>query len=199
MDYKIFDSFKNKYTFFIVFNNANPVNFNLKDLTGAGRLDVCCRTINSSFLLSNNFRRNVIFLAYFKKINKALIIDGSKAKGINPDERSTAGFIRAIFDEKKFPGSTIINISFVELISQLSKRRFSIYVLHEKGEIHNIENISKSFFDSSIFIIGDNNGFTEKQLFILDSISKISIGYQSYLTSTVITIINFYYDLLFSE
>jgi tRNA (pseudouridine54-N1)-methyltransferase len=68
--------------------------FNLSDLPGsAGRLDLLCRCITSSFLISHGLRRDTeLYLVLQDQLTLRLV--GSRLRHLNPDERSTAALVQ---------------------------------------------------------------------------------------------------------
>lgn len=87
-------------TFIIKANKAHTRgDFSLKDLPGtSGRIDLLCRALNSAFLLSRGFRKDVkvwVNLNGSPDPPKTIRFEGSeiKPKIINPDERSLARII----------------------------------------------------------------------------------------------------------
>lgn len=180
-------------TYLLIFNNAKPTsNLSLDNLTGQGRLDVCCRTITTAFFLSNNFRKNVTYIAYFKTIEHAIIISGAKVKGINPDERSTAGFIRAVMRNRNIPGVKLVE---TQLLSLLEKSK-NVRVLHPSGEKIGLNNVKLIQNTPITFIIGDNKGILEPEFELLSNFTRLSLGEKQYLSSNVITILNYLIDHL---
>ncbi|MDY7081623.1 MAG: tRNA (pseudouridine(54)-N(1))-methyltransferase TrmY, partial [Halobacteria archaeon] len=77
---------------FVVLGHTAPTepDFTLNDLPGsAGRLDVLCRCVNSSFFLSHSLREDVrLYLVLQGEIT--LRFEGRELQHLNPDERSTA-------------------------------------------------------------------------------------------------------------
>jgi len=81
---------------FLILGHSAPIDpgFHLNDLPGgAGRLDVLCRAVGASLLVSHGIRSDVEILLLLR--NEVRIrIDGARVKRLNPDERSTAALIR---------------------------------------------------------------------------------------------------------
>jgi len=182
----------NQITYLIIFNRARPSpNLNLNNLTGSGRLDVCCRAITTTFFLSNEFRNNVTFIGFFNAIEKAIIIDGKKVRGVNPDERSTAGFIRSLMSKKRLRGARVTQKKLNAILNSLKNP----IVLQEEGNLIEMSNFSNKIKLPISFILGDDQGLetTEFQN-LLNDYPHVSIGSKKYLTSTVISILNYMVD-----
>jgi len=81
---------------FLILGHCAPIepDFHLNDLPGgAGRLDVLCRAVGASLLVSHGIRTDVETILLLR--NQVRIrIDGRHVKRLNPDERSTAALIR---------------------------------------------------------------------------------------------------------
>jgi len=81
---------------FLILGHSAPIepDFHLNDLPGgAGRLDVLCRAVGASLLVSHGIRTDVQTILLLR--NQVRIrIDGRHVKRLNPDERSTAALIR---------------------------------------------------------------------------------------------------------
>ncbi|USS40108.1 tRNA (pseudouridine(54)-N(1))-methyltransferase TrmY [Thermococcus aggregans] len=195
-------------TFIIKANKAHTrADFSLKDLPGtSGRIDLLCRSLNSAFLLSHGFRKNV---RVWLNLNgppdppKTIRFEGSeiKPKTINPDEMSLVKIIvkalragESIKDPAKehplLPGVYVSNLRFEDVVRRTLKNS-TLYYLHEEGKP--IEKIN--FKGNVAFILGDHEGLTEEDEKLLEGIAeKVSVGKKSYLTSHVIAYVNIFLD-----
>ncbi len=143
--------------------------FSLNDLTGStGRLDVLLRCINSSFMLSNDIRRDIeLYLVLQGEPDppKTILLKGSELKYLNPDERATAALIRNalmvknINEEwtKSTPGIMVAGLDFPELLKQLEGRR--IVYLKEEGSSLSKANLSQD----DIFVLGGKDDISEAE------------------------------------
>ncbi|UCG00478.1 MAG: hypothetical protein JSW11_12685 [Candidatus Heimdallarchaeota archaeon] len=156
----------------------------LNSLTGYGRLDVLCRCINAAFFLSNDFRKDVIFIIYFQINNKILEIWGEEVRGINPDERAIAGVLKHVFNGHSYPGIKFYSSSLEQC---LKKQKF--VVIDRMGE-QSLNLLNE--FDS--FLLGDQLGFQEEIYQYFSKFPKFSLGSTEYLTSQTITILNYLLD-----
>jgi tRNA (pseudouridine54-N1)-methyltransferase len=80
--------------FLIVGHDAPTTpDFSLKDLPGAGRLDVLCRYVTAAFVLSHDIRTDVrVRLVLDDTVT--VRFEGSDLRRLNPDERSPAALVR---------------------------------------------------------------------------------------------------------
>lgn len=198
--------------FIINANHAHTkADFSLKDLPGtSGRIDLLCRSINSAFLLSHGFRKNVrVWLNLNGPPNppKTIRFEGSeiRPKTINPDERSIAKLIiKALKADEEIeepskeyqvlPGIYISNLTFeFEDVVRKTIKIAKLYYLHEEGKP-----ITEVNFKGNVaFVLGDHIGLTKEDEAFLESIAeKVSIGRKSYLTSHVIAYVNIFLDNL---
>ena len=197
-------------TFIIKANKAHTrADFSLKDLPGtSGRIDLLCRALNSAFLLSRGFRKDV---RVWVNLNgppdppKTIRFEGSeiKPKTINPDEMSLAKIIvkalrvgESVKDPAKehpvLPGIYVSNLRFEDVVRRTLKNS-ALYYLHENGKP-----IEKTNFKGNVaFILGDHEGLTKEDEKFLDGIAeKVSVGKRIYLTSHVIAYVNIFLDKL---
>jgi len=197
-------------TFIIKANKVHTrADFSLKDLPGtSGRIDLLCRSLNSAFLLSHGFRKNV---RVWLNLNgppdppKTIRFEGSeiKPKTINPDEISLAKIIikalkvgEGIKEPAKeysvLPGVYVSNLRFEDIIRRTIKNS-ALYYLHEEGKP--IERIN--FKGNVAFVLGDHEGLAREDEAFLEGIAeKVSVGKKSYLTSHVIAYVNIFLDNL---
>lgn len=195
-------------TFIIKANKAHTrADFSLKDLPGtSGRIDLLCRSLNSAFLLSHGFRKNV---RVWLNLNgppdppKTIRFEGSeiKPKTINPDEISLAKIIikalkvgEGIKEPAKeypvLPGVYVSNLRFEDIIRRTIKNS-ALYYLHEEGKP--IERVN--FKGNVAFVLGDHEGLAREDEAFLEGIAeKVSVGRKSYLTSHVIAYVNIFLD-----
>ena len=72
--------------------------FSLNDMPGgAGRIDVLCRCVNSSFFLSHDLRRDAeCYLVLLGEPDppKTVLFRGNSLRYLNPDERSAGSLIK---------------------------------------------------------------------------------------------------------
>ncbi len=127
---------------FVVLGHEVPLtgDFSLDDLTGAGRVDVLCRCVNSAFCLSHAIREDArVWLVVQDEFT--VRFEGSDLRNLNPDERSTAALIRGALDEKdgaigrmeaeSSPGVSIFRRGLAGVLDELDG---TMLALHEEGE-----------------------------------------------------------------
>ncbi|WP_297093024.1 tRNA (pseudouridine(54)-N(1))-methyltransferase TrmY [Thermococcus sp.] len=197
-------------TFIVKANKAHTApDFNLRDLPGtSGRIDLLCRALNSAFLLSHGFRKNVrVWLSLYGPPDppKAIRFEGSeiKPKTLNPDELSTAKLIiRALKASKGLkepskevqvlPGIYVSNMTFEDIVRRTLKGS-ALYYLHEEGK----PITGERFPQNVAFVLGDHEGLREEdEAFLAGIAQKISVGKKSYLASHVIAYVNIFLDSL---
>ncbi|MCS7093718.1 MAG: tRNA (pseudouridine(54)-N(1))-methyltransferase TrmY [Candidatus Aenigmarchaeota archaeon] len=186
---------------FILFSRGVTSDFNINDLPGAGRMDLVARCVSTGIFLSYSLRPDVKFHVVLNgPPNPPLTITffTNELKNVSPDERNIASHIKiAIKNSGKKnpsePGIYVEKISFEELVrKKVEECRNSVFYLHKEGEdIKNFE-IGKDF----VAILGDNKGLPEKEEIFLErlGVKKISLGKIEYLSSQVVTIINYEVD-----
>ena len=174
-----------KRIFIIISNTVDTSKkLSLNSLTGYGRLDVICRCISNTFFMSNNFRKNVVLYVFFSNNNMILKINGETVKGINPDERAIAGVLKRIFQKLPYPGIDYFSGSLNELIEQHKPVMLDRHGKQHEGKI--------SKFQS--FLIGDQLGYPSNHDDLMKNLEKISLGSMEYLSSQIISILNYLLD-----
>lgn len=165
-------------------DTSKPLSLN--SLTGYGRLDVICRCISAAFFLSNNFRKNVCMEIFFRMNEQILEIQGEQVRGINPDERAVAGVLKRVFSGKSFPGIRLYSGSLQQFLNKNQP------LLIDANGTNSLELIK----DHPFFLIGDQLGFLNEDEHLLNGFKKISLGSNVYLSSQVITILNYHLDTM---
>ncbi|NJE76096.1 tRNA (pseudouridine(54)-N(1))-methyltransferase TrmY [Thermococcus sp. ES12] len=197
-------------TFIVKASKAHTApDFKLNDLPGtSGRIDLLCRVLNSAFLLSHGFRKNVrVWLSLYGPPNppKAIRFEGQKMrpKTLNPDELSTAKLIiRALKaaenlrepskEVEVLPGIYVSNMTFEDIVRRTLKGS-ALYYLHEEGK----PIAEVSFPPNVAFVLGDHEGLSrEDEVFLSGIAQKISVGKKSYLASHVVAYVNIFLDSL---
>ncbi|HJK78121.1 tRNA (pseudouridine(54)-N(1))-methyltransferase TrmY [Methanocorpusculum vombati] len=150
--------------------------FSLNDMPGgAGRMDVLCRCINSSFFLSHDLRRNTecYLILEGAEPHKTLRFSGETIRSLNPDERSAGALIKKGLSTPAEPefrkaadGIAIRSGGLAELLQE-----FSFAVLDENGkDIRDAETLPENF------ILSDHMNFTEDEEALLKDLPRYSVG-----------------------
>lgn len=171
--------------------------FSLNDLTGStGRLDVLLRCINSTFMLSNDIRRNIdlyLVLLGGPEPPKALLFRGSELKYLNPDERSTAALVKNALMKKagdswtmSTPGIYVARKDFSAVMAELQGKRL-VYLKEEGAPISEVR-----LDADDIFVLGgkeDLNPDNERTIEEWPEKLKISLGPRSLHADHCITVV----------
>jgi len=159
-------------TFIIKGSKARTTpDFLLKDLPGTGgRMDIMCRCLTSSLLLSHGIREDVeviLSLNGSPDAPKCIRVVGSEVKFLSPDERSTSILIRKALSAYKVgmevestPGIYVSDESFASLVE---KNKDRLVVLDEEGEY-----MDEIDMVDPCFVVGDHLGFSEEEETILN-------------------------------
>ena len=161
-------------TFIVKGNRARTApDFLLKDLPGSGgRIDILCRCLTSSLLLSHGIRKDVqviLCLGGEPDPPKCIRVMGDKVKHLSPDERSTAILLMKALESyrkgeevESTPGIYISGHSFKEILEQYRER---IVLLDEGGD-----ELNSMPVEEPCFVLGDHLGFDEDEEKLLSTI-----------------------------
>lgn len=186
---------------FIVSGHDVPTTpeFSLDDLAGgAGRLDVLCRCVSSSFFLSHAIREEVrVFLVLADEF--AIRFEGSELRRLNPDERSTAALIRKALSEREeaighmevetSPGVYLSRRGFEPVLEGVSG---TVIQLHEgRDPVVEIEPPEKP-----VFVLSDHRDFTEPEVELLaeNSDEQVRLGPERLHANHAITVAHNWLD-----
>ena len=194
---------------FLILGHNVPVHpdFHLNDLPGgAGRIDVLCRAIGASLLLSHGIRRDVETILLLQN-SVRIRIDGNRVKRLNPDERSTAALIRRALavladtgsdvsgkagheETQSTPGIFASRCTLSEAIHGLLEQGASPIVLDEDG----LPFESFTFSRRPAFVLSDHADFAEEEEILLADLPRVSLGPTPLHTSQAITIAHYLLD-----
>jgi len=172
-------------------------NFDLSNLMKAGRMDIACNVIISTFFISHSTREDVkLHLIFEGQPNPPAHLIFEYDKDMPISKKDIGGLIKRMLyklpkssDErikKVFPGCYIEKKSFEALVKELDKEGKNIFLLDKKGE--DIRGLKLK--GNEVFIIGDQEGFPKGKSRFLKDIETVSTGPRTYFASQVITIIN---------
>jgi tRNA (pseudouridine54-N1)-methyltransferase len=156
---------------------ATTAGFNLNDMPGgAGRMDVLCRSVNTSLFLSHDLRRDVtVYLVLLGGTDapKTIMVSGEKVRSLNPDERSAGALIKKALEipvGEEFRESTRgVYVRRGGLSRLLQEHTFA--VLDEGGE-----EIATATTIPEAFLLSDHLNFTPVELEMTRNCPKYSVG-----------------------
>jgi len=174
--------------------------FTIKDLPGtSGRLDVVCRCILSSLLLSEDHRVDTIFYAVLEGPPRPSItveVNGEKIEELPRDELKVALILKGLLDPEKTPdivsGFKLMNKGFQDIVEE-KLCESETYFLHRAGK--SINEVLSGFLNLKrpqlTFILGDHIGLNQNDIKYLveRGIKPISLGPKEYLGSHCISLI----------
>jgi len=168
---------------FVVLGHEAPTepDFSLDDLAGsAGRIDVLCRCVNATFLLSHGIREDVELLLVLQD-SLTLRLVGSELRYLAPDERNIASLLRSgieaksgaigMMEAESTPGIHVSKRGFEDVLDDLEG---TVVQLHEDGqpagEVEPPENPA--------FVLSDHEPFTDAEMELLDARAdaRMSLG-----------------------
>ena len=194
---------------FLIVGHNVPVHpdFHLNDLPGgAGRIDVLCRAIGASLLLSHGIRRDVETILLLQD-SVRIRIDGDRVKRLNPDERSTASLIRRALsaladagsdvsgkaahgETQSTPGIFASRCTLSEAIDDLARQGATPIVLDQGGLPFEPLAIARD----PAFILSDHTDFAKEEEELLAGFPRVSLGPTPLHTSQAITIAHYLLD-----
>jgi tRNA (pseudouridine54-N1)-methyltransferase len=171
--------------FIIIGHKAVTIPFSLKDLPGAGRMDLLCRCVNAALFLSHDLRRDVrVYLVLKGGMPEKLIrFEGSRLRYLSPDERSAASLINKALEKnaqdfwtESTPGVSIRKGDFDDLLAELKTPHLNagiITYLREDGM-----DIRGKKFEEPLFVLGDHEGLTGDEERIIEGYEHeiVSVG-----------------------
>ncbi|MEC8874694.1 MAG: tRNA (pseudouridine(54)-N(1))-methyltransferase TrmY [Candidatus Thermoplasmatota archaeon] len=158
---------------------------NLNDLAGSGgRMDVLVRAVNAALFISHGIRNDchiTLHLVGGPGAPRRVWFDGSKLRGVHPDERSISGHIKAILKTPVPPSNRFVEVStgirhsgggLKQTLLEWMDEGVACFVLDAKGE-----SPTKIPRDSPVgFFLSDDSPFTNDDLEYLADLKRISLG-----------------------
>lgn len=191
-------------TFVVVGHKATTSpDFSLEDIPGtSGRLDILCRCINASFVLSHGIRKdvNVYLVLLGGMAPKTLWLKGDELKHLNPDERTTAALLKKALAleavtgwTRSTPGIFVRMGGLAELLLDLKDKKF-VYLREDGQDIRTFN--EKTLKGDLAFVLGDHTGMApeEERLIEQAEATVISVGPTSLHADHCIVLINWALD-----
>jgi tRNA (pseudouridine54-N1)-methyltransferase len=191
-------------TFIVVGHKATTSpDFSLEDIPGtSGRLDILCRCINASFVLSHGIRKdvNVYLVLLGGETPKTLWLKGDALKHLNPDERTTAALLKKALAleaaaewTRSTPGIFVRTGGLAELLQDMREKK--LVYLREDGE--DVRSFDRNALKGDMaFILGDHMGMTPEEESLIEKAGAvtISVGPISLHADHCIVLINWFLD-----
>lgn len=187
--------------FFMKSATVDITKYNIKDIPGSsGRIDVISRCILAAILEESKLApktqiwifldnyRNFVFnsedLDYESFPKNELLLTDAFVNLIREEERTNFDSDNALSSVK------IVNLGFFDALKHFIEGNFKIYILNEYGEDFFTYLNEITLEDKVLFVIGSQSGkiLNSRELLELNLLN-LSLGYQSYLASSVIRII----------
>ncbi len=192
-------------TFIVVGHKATTSpDFSLEDIPGtSGRLDILCRCINASFVLSHGIRKdvNVYLVLLGGEMPKTLQLKGDELKHLNPDERTTAALLKKALAleaaaewTRSTPGIFVRTGGLAELLSDMKEKKL-VYLREDGRDIRTFnENPLKG---DLAFVLGDHTGMTPEEESMIDQAGAavVSVGPTSLHADHCIVLVNWALDV----
>jgi tRNA pseudouridine-54 N-methylase len=168
--------------------------FDLSKLEDAGRMDIACKVVIDSFLLSHSLRSGVkLHLIFTGQPNPPVHLEFVYDEDLPISQKNIAQLIKEMLSNVRnnekvpvSPGCYVEKKSFNSLLNGLEAENKNIYVLDKKGK--DIRKLNNEDLQDAVFIIGDNSGLPMKEVKRIKN--KISLGKKIYFANQTITIIN---------
>jgi len=186
---------------FIVYSKTASTAPYIKDLKGAGRIDILLHSIVSALFASHDFRDDVelhLILMGPPNSPRHIIMKYKEDNTISKKNlKKTIEIALRKYKEGEtrevHPGVFIDNKSIQQVLDDFEGK--DVFVLDGNG-IH-IKEVEKKKLEDGVFILGDHEGFDKKvKKFLKKNTQRLSLGPQIYFTSQAITIINYELDNL---
>lgn len=180
---------------FIIISARGRTKGDWKDIMKAGRIDILCHAVISSFYLSNAIRKDVkCSLLLQGPPDPVKHIEITYDDDLPISKKDVGNLLRSALWKykpgkkvKAFPGVFIEKKPFQRVIEERSE----IYYLDPKGkDITEIE-----FGENPTFVLGDHEGIPKNEMkYLKKNATKISLGKEMYFTSQCISFLNIWLD-----
>jgi tRNA (pseudouridine54-N1)-methyltransferase len=163
---------------FVSHEAPTDAEFSLNDLPGAGRMDLLCRCVNAALLTSHGVREEATARLVIRDDEDVTVrFEGEEVSGINPDERSIAGVVRAALEERTYyevEARRGVYVAEKGLRGVLDETEGETVVLHEDGE----RALGVEPPDEPVFVLSDHHEFTDEdtEAFEERDARRVSLG-----------------------
>jgi tRNA (pseudouridine54-N1)-methyltransferase len=176
-------------SFVVVGHRARTAgDFSLNDMPGsAGRMDILCRCVNTSFFLSHDLRRDVeltLVLCGEPDPPKTVLLRGSELRYLSPDERSAGSLLKKALAlpcgetfRESTPGVYVRRAGFAEAVQGQDTG-----VLDEHGE-----DLRRAAVLPARFLLADHMDFSDEEKDRIRTLPAFSVGPRSLHADHVIT------------
>ena len=191
-------------TFIIVGHKATTSpDFSLEDIPGtSGRLDILCRCVTASFVLSHGIRKDVcVYLVLLGgEVPKTIQLRGETLRHLNPDERTTAALLKkalALPATQEWAMSTsgifVRTGGLAEVLADLKDTEL-IYLREDGANIRDLDIDGLS--SEAAFILGDHTGMTTEEESLIEQAKArvVSLGSTSLHADHCIVLLNWFLD-----
>ncbi len=187
--------------FFIKSDTIELDSYTIKDIPGStGRLDVISRCILAALIADAEFDKNIQIWTFLKNYSTFIFNSDLLNYQMFPkNELLLSNYLVNLIKRRKldldFGNNPLerINISEINLIDavkQFLNKKYSVFILHEKGDDFLKQVNELKLKKNILFILGDQSGefLNSKELLKLN-LPSLSFGSQSYLASSIIRLI----------
>ncbi|MXR39975.1 tRNA (pseudouridine(54)-N(1))-methyltransferase TrmY [Halobaculum sp. WSA2] len=186
---------------FVVCGHDAPTTpeFSLDDLAGgAGRLDLLCRCVNAGLFLSHGIREDSrVHLVLGDEYT--VRFSGATARGLHPDERTTAARVRDALDAREnaighmpaevSPGVELYRMGVAETLDAIDG---TLVQLHEEGD----PIVETEPPEDPVFVLSDHSDFTAEEADLLADRAdrRVRLGPEAIHADHAISVANNYLD-----
>jgi len=150
---------------FVAHEAPTDADFSLENLPGAGR-NLLCRCVNAALLTSHGVREETTARLVLRDDaggDVTVRFEGEEVSGLNPDERSIAGVVRAALDERTYyevEARRGVYVAERGLREVLDETEGETVLLREDGE----SALDVEPPDEPTFVLSDHHEFTDEDI-----------------------------------
>jgi len=186
--------------FFVIDHSVELKDFSLNALSSEnGRVDLVCKLIKDSFLISNSIRKDTVLYIFFSKSKKTIMFIGNQLLYLNPDERSIASILKKVFllylkekiiGKEYSPGIYLYNWNIEEVLKRIN---LPVVLLLEEGIMD-----TTKIRQNVAFVLSDHTNFSTEEIDIIKNYNPfiLKISPYSLHTDQCITIIHNKLDVM---